>query len=73
MVLRKSTIDKSFRYIPKSEQTRKIEQNTNKTRTKHEQNTTKNKSTPRKQIKKISQKNSLIMWQHKDLVTLNEK
>ena len=38
------TVDNSVRYIPKSEQTREIKQNT-----------IRNKSTPRKQNKKISQ------------------
>ena len=44
MVLRKMTVDNSVRYIPKNEQTREIKQNT-----------IKNKSTPRKQNKNISQ------------------
>ena len=61
MRLRKITIDYSLRYIPNSEQTREIKQNT-----------IKNKATPRKETKNISQnkKNSLILWQHKDLVFL---
>ena len=46
MVLRKVYVDNSVRYIPKSEQTREIKQNT-----------TNNKSTPRKQNKNVSQNN----------------
>ena len=44
MTLRKITFDHSVRYIPKSEQTSEIKQNT-----------VKNKSSPRKQNKSISQ------------------
>ena len=44
MTLRKKTVDNSVKCIPKSEQTREIKQNT-----------TKNKSFPRKQNKNISQ------------------
>ena len=44
MTLRKITVDKSVGYIPKSEQTRKIKQNT-----------IKNKSNPGKPTKNISQ------------------
>ena len=44
MTLRKITTDNSARYIPKREQTSEIKQNT-----------IKNKSTPRKENKKLSQ------------------
>ena len=50
MVLRKITIDNSARYIPKSEQTKEIKQNT-----------IKNKSTPIKQTKNISQNNKKFL------------
>ena len=48
MVLRKITIDNSVRKVPKSEQTRESD---------FEPNKIKNNSTPRKQIKNISQNN----------------
>ena len=61
MTMRKITIDNSFRYIPKSEQTRE-----NKTKT------IKAGSLPRKQ-KKLHKtiKSSLIMFQHQDSNSLN--
>ena len=61
MALRKTTIDNSVRYIPKNEQTKEIKQNT-----------IMSKSTPRTQKKTHKTiKNSLTMWQHKVLVSLN--
>ena len=59
--MRKITIDNSFRYIPKSEQTRE-----NKTKT------IKAGSLPRKH-KKLHKtiKSSLIMFQHQDSNSLN--
>ena len=64
MTLRKITVDNSVRDIPKSEQTREIEQNI-----------IMNTSTPRKQKKKISQnkKNSVKIQREKDSVYLNEQ
>ena len=50
MTLRKTTIDNSGRYVLKREQIREIKQNT-----------IKNNTTPRKQNKKISQKNKKIL------------
>ena len=63
MTLRKTTFDNSVRYIPKHEQTEEIKQNT-----------IKKKETFRKQknIFHKTIKNTLIMWQHKHLVSLNE-
>ena len=50
MILRKITMGNSFRYFPKSQQTRDIKQNT-----------IKNKSTPRKQNENISQHNKKFL------------
>ena len=66
MTLRKITIDNSVRYVPKSEQTK---ERVSKPKT------TKAGSIPRKQNQKVSQnnKNFLIMFQHQDSNSLNEK
>ena len=50
MTLPKITIDSGAKYVPKSEQTREIKQNT-----------IKNKSTPRKQNKNLSQNNKKFL------------
>ena len=50
MALRKTTTDSSFRYIPKSEQTKETKQNP-----------IKNNSPPRKQNKSISQNNKKLL------------
>ena len=60
MILRKVTIDNSVRYIPKSEQTKKIEQNKTKNKRQSEQIqpiSGGGKPNTRKQNKKISQNN----------------
>ena len=58
MVLRKITVDNSVRFIPKSEQTREIKQNTIKNKKQSEQiqpNSGRGKPNTRKQNKNISQ------------------
>ena len=60
MTLRKNTTEMSVKYFPQGEQTREIKENT-----------IKNKSTPKKNIAQTI-KNSLLMWQHKELVPLKE-
>ena len=64
MILGKITFDNSVKYIPKTEQTRQTKQNT-----------IRSTSLPRKQNKNLSQnnKNSIKMWQHKDLECSNEQ
>ena len=52
MVLRRITVDNSVRYIPKSEQSKEKD---------IKPNTIKNKSTPRKQNKDISQKSKKFL------------
>ena len=57
MVLRKITIDNSVRYIPKSEQTKEIKQNTIKNKKQIPPISGGGKSITRKQNKKLPQNN----------------
>ena len=64
MVLRKITVDNSVRYIPKSEQTKEIKQNTTKNKKQSERIQSISgggKSNMRKQDKKISQNNKKFL------------
>ena len=64
MVLRKIAVDNSVRYIPKSEQTKEIKQNTTKNKKQSERIqpiSGGGKSNMRKQDKKISQNNKKFL------------
>ena len=70
MVLRKITVDNSVRYIPKSEQTKEIKQNTLKNKKQIQPISGGGRPNTRKQNKNLSQnnKNGLLV----DLVFLKE-
>ena len=55
MVLRKITVDNSLRYIPKSEQTKEIKQNTIRNKKQNQPISGGGKPNTRKQNKKLSQ------------------
>ena len=57
MVLRKLTVDNSARYIPKSEKTKEIKQNTIKNKKQFQPISGGGKSNMRKQNKKLSKNN----------------